>query len=284
MADREERKEQAAKHTALMKGAFASDTQETIEAATIYEEGEARGMDLPDAPFEATETLVTTSFLPEALYRFGKGACVVVDPASFTRPGGAYLDGASGPEQILCADSNLFEVLCGIKRDFHDKNRDYRRGQLFTDRAAFLPGVAFSRGGEVRKAGVIVIAEPLRARALENHRSEAECDRELERRIATLLNIAAANGAETLLVNAFACGRMGYPAQQVVDVFKAWLDGHPGALERVVFAVPRAHLDAFDAAFGKPKEEAPVVAASDEDATDDEDWRNVELPEGVTLR
>ena len=284
MADREERKEQAAKHAALMKGAFASDTQATIESTTIYEEDEARGMELPEAPFEATETMVTTSFLPEALHRFGKGACVVVDPASFTRPGGAYLDGAFGPEQVLCAESNLFEVLCGIKRDFHDKNRDYRRGQLFTDRAAFLPDVAFSRSGEVRKAGVIVIAEPLRARALENHRSEVECDRELERRIETLLNIAAANGAETLLVNAFACGRMGYPAQQVVGVFKAWLDAHPGALGRVVFAVPRAHLDAFDAAFGKPKEEAPAVAAADEDTADDEDWRNVELPEGVTLR
>lgn len=285
MADREQRKEQAEKHNALMKGAFASETAATVEAATIYEEGEGRALELPEAPFEATETLVTTAFVPEALYRFGEGKCVAVDPASFTRPGGGYLDGAFGPEQVLCSDSNLFEVLCGIKRDFHDKNRDYRRGMLFTDRCAYLPDVAFSRGGTVRKADVIVIAEPMRARALENHRSEAECDHELARRVETILCAAAANGCETLVTGAFGCGRMGYSVQQVVGLFKQWIDEHPSALKRIVFAVPRAHFDAFDTAFGQPKEEAPAPAVVDanEDA-DNEDWRNIELPEGVTLR
>ena len=284
MADKDQRKVQAEKHNALMKGAFASEPAATVEAATIYEEGEGRALELPEAPFEATETLVTTAFVPDALYRFGKGKCAVVDPASFTRPGGTYLDGAFGPEQVLCSDSNLYEVLCGIKREFHDKNRDYRRGMLFTDRCAYLPDVAFSRGGTVRKADVIVVAEPMRARALENHRSEAECDNELARRIETILCVAAANECETLILNAFACGRMGYPAQQVVDLIKAWLDAHPGALSRVVFAVPRVHFDAFDAAFGQPKEEAPTPVVSDEDETDDEDWRTIDLPEGITLR
>lgn len=283
MADKEQRKEQAEKHNALMKGAFAAETAATVEAAVIYEEGEGRSLDLPEAPFDATETVVTTAFMPEALYRFGKGACAVVDPASFTRPGGAYLDGAFGPEQVLCSDSNLYEILCGIKREFHDKNRDYRRGMLFTDRCVYLPDVAFSRGGTVRKANVIAIAEPLRARALENHRSEAECDRELARRIEAICCVAATNECEMLVLNAFACGRLGYPASQVVQLFKEWIDAHPGALGRVVFAVPRAHFDAFDAAFGKPKEEEAAPAVTEEES-DDEDWRNVELPEGVTLR
>lgn len=284
MADRDQRKEQAEKHTALMKGAFASETAATIEAAVIYEEGEGRSLELPDAPFETTETMVTTAFVPEALHRLGSGKSVVVDPASFTRPGGAYLDGAFGPEQILCSESNLFEVLCGIKRDFHDKNRDYRRGMLFTDRCAYLPDVAFLRGGTVRKADVIAIAEPMRSRALENHRPETECDHELARRIETILSVAVANECETLIVNAFGCGRLGYPAQQVIDLFKKWLDAHPGALKRVVFSVPRVHFDAFDAAFGQPKEEEPMPIIADENEEDDEDWRDVELPEGVTLR
>ena len=185
---------------------------------------------------------------------------------------------------MLCSDSNLFEVLDGIKRSFHARNRDYRRGMLFTDRCAYLPDVAFSRDGTVRKADVIAIAEPMRKRALENHRSEAECDHEQARRIETILCVAAANGCETLVTGAFGCGRLGYPVQQVIDLFKKWLDAHPGALKRVVFAVPRAHFDAFDAAFGQPKEEAPAPVTVDEEETDDEDWRTIELPEGVTLR
>lgn len=285
MADREQRKEQAEKHSALMKGAFASETAATVEAAIIYEEGEGRSLELPDAPSETTETLVTTAFAPAALYRFGEGRSAVVDPASFTRPGGAYLDGAFGPEQILCSDSNLYEILCGIKGEFHDGNRDYRRGGLFTDRSAYLPDVVFSRGGTVRKADVIAIAEPMRARALENHRPETECDNEIARRIETILCVAAANGCETLIVNAFGCGRLGYPVQQVVSLFDEWINAHPGALNRVVFAVPRVHFDAFDAVFGKSEEQTPEpVATEDDDDADDDDWRSIDLPEGVTLR
>lgn len=282
--DKEERKAQAAKHNALMKGAFSGDTETTVAAAAIYEEGASLKIELPEPPFETTETMVTTAFAPEAFYRNGKGKTVVVDPASFTRPGGAYEDGAFGPEQIICSESNLYQVLCGIKESYHDKNRDYRRGQLFTDRAAYLPGVAFSRGG-VRRADVIAISEPLRERALENHRSERECDNALKTRIETFLTIAAANECETLIVGAFGCGRLGYPTSQVIGVFSAWLDEHPGALGRVVFAVPRAFFDDFDAAFGRPEEDhASESEVASEEEEDEFDLSSIELPEGVTLR
>ena len=284
MAEKEERAAQAAKHNALMRGAFASETAATVEAARVYDEGEGRALVLPEPAHEATEAVVTRAFAPEALYRFGKGKTVLIDPASFTRPGGAYEDGSFGPEQILCSQSNLYQVLCGVKETFHDANRDYRRGQLFTDRAAYLPDVAFSQGA-VRKADVIAIAEPLRARALENHRSERECDNALAQRIEAFMNIAVANECETLIVGAFGCGRLGWSAEHVAGVFKAWIDEHPGALGRVVFAVPRASFDAFDALFGKLEEAAPAVAEAVVDEDDDEfDLSSIELPEGITLR
>ena len=203
-------------------------------------------------------------------------------------PGGAYEDGAFGPEQILCSESNLYPILVAHKRDFYDKNRDYRRGSLFTDRALYVPEVLFSRGGDVRRADVLVIAEPVRAFALENHRSERECDKALADRIEAIFRIAAANGTETLIVGAFGCGRNGYPVEQVIELIQNWIAEHPGAVPNVVFAVPRMHADAFREAFGAPEPErpAPVVVAEGENDRegDDEDWRNVELPEGVTLR
>ena len=268
MAEKEERAAQAAKHNALMRGAFASETAATVEAARVYDEGEGRALVLPEPAHEATEAVVTRAFAPEALYRFGKGKTVLIDPASFTRPGGAYEDGSFGPEQILCSQSNLYQVLCGVKETFHDANRDYRRGQLFTDRAAYLPDVAFSQGA-VRKADVIAIAEPLRARALENHRSERECDNALAQRIEAFMNIAVANECETLIVGAFGCGRLGWSAEHVAGLFKAWIDEHPGTLGPVVFAVPRASFDAFDALFGKLEEAAPAVAEAVVDEDDD---------------
>lgn len=345
---REERRREAARHTGLMKAAFGRETDEAIENARIYEEGEGRallwgaeaaavaaeaarraaemaeadadgaqagneeareaaeiaeeaaeaaeaeGAAYPDgaagAAPTATETTVkvVTSFAPEALYRDATGKTMIVDPGAFTRPGGAYEDGAFGPEQILCSESNLYPILVAHKRDFYDKNRDYRRGSLFTDRALYVPEVLFSRGGDVRRADVLVIAEPVRAFALENHRSERECDKALADRIEAIFRIAAANGTETLIVGAFGCGRNGYPVEQVIELIQNWIAEHPGAVPNVVFAVPRMHADAFREAFGTPEPErpAPVVVAEDEGDRegDDEDWRNVELPEGITLR
>ena len=130
--------------------------------------------------------------------------------------------------------------------------------------------------------------EPVRAFALENHRSERECDKALADRIEAIFRIAAANGTETLIVGAFGCGRNGYPVEQVIELIQNWIAEHPGAVPNVVFAVPRMHADAFREAFGAPEPErpAPVVVAEGENDRegDDEDWRNVELPEGVTLR
>ena len=206
---------------------------------------------------------------------------MIVDPGAFTRPGGAYEDGAFGPEQILCSESNLYPILVAHKRDFYDKNRDYRRGSLFTDRALYVPEVLFSRGGDVRRADVLVIAEPIRAYALENHRSERECDKALADRIETIFRVAAANGAETLIMGAFGCGRNGYPVEQVIELIQNWIAEHPGAVPNVVFAVPRMHADAFREAFGAPEpgRPAPVVVAEGENDRegDDEDWRNVRV-------
>ena len=284
MADREERKIEASKHSALMKGALGNETQASVEATAIYEEGQGRELPVPEPSFDATETVVTGAFEPMAMYRHASGKTVVVDPASFTRPGGAYEDGAFGPEQILCSESNLYQILCGIEDAYHKRNRDYRRGGLFTDRVAYVPGVVFPHDGSMRTADVMAVAEPMRVKALENHRSERECDAALEDRIEAIMRIAAANECETLVCNAFACGRLGYEPSQVIGLFKAWIEAHPGVIGRVVFAVPRAHLDAFDAAFAAPVvEEAPVVA--EEAPEEDEfDLASIELPEGVTLR
>ncbi len=286
MADRDERREQARKHLALMKGALAGEAAKTVEAAVIYEDGEGRELQLPEAPFEATETKVVTSFAPEALYRDGRGKTVIVDPASFSRPGGAYEDGAFGPEQILCSDSNLYLVLQGMKGRYYDANKGFARGQLFTDRAMYLPNVAFSRNGSLKFADVIAVAEPLRERALENHRSEQECNNALADRIETLLRIAAANECETLIMGAFGTGRLGYDADRVIGLIRSWVDAHPGAIGRIVFAVPRMYLDAFDEAFGTKEEELRPAPVAEGDEADDEDFDiySIDLPEGVTLR
>ena len=285
MPTRDERRDAAVKNLALMRGAFASETNSTVEAAVIYENGDGRELPVAEGEGETT-TSVTTDFAPKAVFS-AEGKTCVVDPCSFTRPGGAYEDGSFGPEQILCAESNLYPVLLGCKPAYHQKNRGYSSGMLFTDRALYLPDVAFMRDGAIRRADVIAIPEPNRARALENHRSERECEHALADRVESLLRIAAANGCETLIVGAFGCGPQGFDPATSIGLFKAWIEAHPSVIKHITFAVPRASFAAFNEAFGEQKAPEPKVstpAAEAEDDQDDLDFDPADLPAGVTFR
>ena len=284
MPTREQRQQEAAKHIAFVKTVFGSETKESIANAVVYEDGEGRELELPEPAFESTATRVSSAF-PATVVFDSQGKTGVIDTCSFTRPGGNYEDGAFGPEQALCADSNLYPILQGCKKTFFDGNRGYECSMLFTDRALFLPDVMFVRNGVMKKASVVAIAAPNRTRALENHRSERECDANLANRIEAQLRIAAAQGIETLVCGAFGCGSYGNDPAFVAQTYRTWIDAHPGAFKEVVFAVPRSAIEAFEAAFGAPQpaEEEPQ-ATTEEEERDTEDWRTIDLPEGITLR
>ena len=282
MPDKDQRAAQAAKHIALMNNVFASETKASIASACIYEDGQGRELDIPEPAFEQTKTSVTTDFATKALYAV-KGSAVVIDAGAFTRPAGNYEGGAFGPEQVLCSESNLYPILCGLRDAYYEKNRGWESGLLFSDRALYLSDVAFSHAGTLRTADVVVIAAPNRKRALENNRSVEGCDQALAFRIEAMLRVAATKGAATLICGAFGCGPQGNDDAQVAGLIKTWLDAHPGVFEHVVFAVPRGSFAAFDAVFGQPKPEAKPAAPEADEEDEDESWRDIELPEGVTI-
>lgn len=283
MPDKDQRAKQAAKHIALMRNVFSAEIAASAAGAQIYEDGDGRELPIPEPRFEATTTSVTTDFAPKALYAT-KGSAVIIDAGAFTRPGGNYEGGSFGPEQVLCSESDLYPILCELKDAYYEKNRGWESGLLFNDRALYLHDVAFTRNGALRKADVVVIAAPNRTRALENNRSPEGCDQALSFRIEAMLRVAASGGASTLICGAFGCGPQGNDDAQVAGLVKAWLDAHPGVFEHVVFAVPRGSFEAFDAVFGAPAAAEPAPAPdAQEDTDEDESWRDIELPEGVTL-
>ena len=145
--------------------------------------------------------------------------------------------------------------------------------------------MTFVHDGDIRRADVLAIPEPNRTHALENHRSEREVETALRARVEALLRIAAANGAETLIVGAFGAGPQGFDAEVVIELFRSWIAAHPGAIGHITFAVPRAVLAPFEDAFGEEREPEPVVVAPTETEEDDEDdFDPNDLPEGITFR
>ena len=284
MPDRDERQRAAKKHIGLMKNVYGTEIASCVKSARIFEDGDGRELDIPEARFEETETCVTGDFAAKVVYR-NSGKCVVIDAGSFTRPGGTYETGGGGPESMLCAESALFPILAELKKKYYDKNRGWESSQLFSDRALYLTDVPFSRNGERRDADIVVIAAPNRTRALEGGRSTELCDQYLGFRIEAMLRVAAQGGADVLVCPAFGCGRDGNDVSVVIGHIKSWLEAHPGVFEKVVFSVPRTSEAAFVEAFGREVRETRPVreAATSNDEEDDEDWRDIELPEGITL-
>lgn len=272
MPTKEERAAEARKHVGLVRGVFGTDIQHSIDTAKVYEDGEGRDLPLPEPRFEATEAVVAWQPLAEAIDSASGKVCVV-DPATYRNPGGNYLAGGWSPECQICAESTLFPVLEGLKKEYFEPNGQSMHGGLYSDRAVYLQDIAFTTEGVMRKRDVLAIAPPHRRFALENHRSEAECDQDLRNRITALMNIAAAHEPDTLVLTAFGCGgSYDNDPQAVADLFKAWLDGHPGQFERVVFAIAGGPaLDAFREVFPElQRQVAEVVEETAEEETDDE--------------
>lgn len=87
MPTRDERKAAAASNLALMRGAFSKDTQETIDAAIIYEDGEGRELELPEVEEgAATTTSVTSDFAVKAVHN-AQGKTVVEGSVLVHAPG-----------------------------------------------------------------------------------------------------------------------------------------------------------------------------------------------------
>ena len=277
MPTKDERKAEAQKHIGLVKGVFASDTAKTVESAVLYEDGEGRDLTVPEPRFEETKIQVERIDAAQAVTR-AKGKACVLDFASYRTPGGGYVNGGWAQEEALCAASNLLPVLEGLRSVYYEPNRQTMRGGLYSDRAMYLTDVVFTVDGAMKKRDVIVCAAVNRRFALENHRSEPECDIDMLHRIHTVMHIAAANQVDSLVLGAFGCGIFGNDPTKVARTFRDWLDAHPGVFQEVVFAVPGGpNLEAFKEVFPSPKEEQPAKPIRrdlDDDDFDDDLWRN----------
>ena len=262
---------------------------EAAAPAAEAPEAAAPQADLP------TVTVVDQDSVAAVIER-GRGiasACdlAVLDFASFTYPGGAYLRGSMAQEEALCAESFLYNALDQFKGWYAENRRRNINCELYRDRAFVVPKVRFERERYHSYADVIVAAAPnaRRARA-DYHVDDAALERAMRGRIRLVLGIADELGHDKLVLGAFGCGVFGWHAGQVAELFREELAGGSHVAKTVVFAVPKGshdeNLERFQHAFAKfperndapyaPRAAEPVrVAAPKSDDADEgeEDWR-----------
>lgn len=276
----------------------AVESEVALESTESADEAES-------APAEETapvlpEVTVLDASATQAILDNGRGYAQFCDMAvlafaSFTNPGGGYIQGYLGQEPTLCADSYLYNVLDKQRKWYGENRRRNINCELYRNRALVVPAVRFDRNHVHAYADVIVAAAPNAKRARQEYRvsDDALLDA-LSDRIRFVLAICDELGREKLVLGAWGCDNNGFDAEAVAELFRKELASGDFKVKQVFFAVPSTRWDedfakfehvlasfperneesyaqvAARAAAARAAEQAQAAAEDDED---DDDWR-----------
>ena len=184
----------------------------------------------------------------------GKRVCALNFASSVT-PGGGVTRGSGAQEESLCRVSTLYAAISDpdTAGPFYERHRQMIRdgamGRENRDDCIFTPGVVVIREDTFDCAllpesdwyGVDVItcaAPDLRCGGGVVYRPTAEAlVSRFEERWRRILSVAAAHGAEALILGAFGCGAFGNPPEVAVQAFNNVCGEYLRCFETIEFAV-----------------------------------------------
>lgn len=271
------------------------------ESASAEEPAETESAPAAEEPAPVLpEVTVLDASATQAILDNGRGYAQFCDMAvlafaSFTNPGGGYIQGYLGQEATLCADSYLYNVLDKQRKWYGENRRRNINCELYRNRALVVPAVRFDRKHVHAYADVIVAAAPNAKRARQEYRvnDDALLDA-LRDRIRFVLAICDELGREKLVLGAWGCENNGFDAEAVAELFRKELASGDFKVKQVFFAVPSTRWDqdfakfehvlanfperneesyaqvAARAAAARAVEQAQAAAEDDED---EDDWR-----------
>ncbi|RHE50267.1 TIGR02452 family protein [Collinsella sp. AM28-11LB] len=276
------------------------ETEVTDESAPAEEPAETESAPTEEPAPTLPEVTVLDASATQAILDNGRGYAQFCDMAvlafaSFTNPGGGYIQGYLGQEATLCADSYLYNVLDKQRKWYGENRRRNINCELYRNRALVVPAVRFDRNHVHAYADVIVAAAPNAKRARQEYRvsDDALLDA-LRDRIRFVLAICDELGREKLVLGAWGCDNNGFDAEAVAELFRKELASGDFKVKQVFFAVPSTRWDedfakfehvlanfperneesyaqvAARAAAARAAEQARAAAEDDED---DDDWR-----------
>ena len=195
----------------------------------------------------------------------------VLNFASATNPGGGVKTGSSAQEESLCRCSTLYPTLTQswLWNQYYQKNRD-THDNLHTDACIYSPGIVICKTDEAYPVrmeekdwvwvNVISCAAPnLRHRPGNNHNpeygraviiSDADLYNLHLKRAKHIMHIAAADGADALVLGAFGCGAFANDPNVVAEAYRDALADYRQYFQLIEFAVycrpdETANYDAF---------------------------------------
>lgn len=176
----------------------------------------------------------------------------ILNFASFTNPGGKFLEGSNAQEECLCHNSNLYNVLKSFEKTFYKTNRNSQKinSWLFSDRALYSPNIVFHTNDKKNftEANVITCAAPYWSAAQKNGIEKIENQLVFAQRIEFVRKIAEWQGTDILILGAWGCGVFGQDPEIVASLFNYIFSRT--SIRTIVFAVPSSlnpeNYEAFD--------------------------------------
>ena len=244
------RAELAGIHTKEMEKQFSDEIKTAIQNSVIY------SVDSEFAPVEAAASennmtaMIVAEDSVEAIMNYSQGKTAVLNFASYKNPGGGFLNGSRAQEESLCHKSFLYNVLRKFQY-YYDWNNENKNLGLYLNRAIYTPHVRFERGEKVEYCDVITCAAPNYSVGKKYGTVSPEINTKwLDSRIKFVLDIAAEQNVDTLILGAFGCGVFSQDATEVISIFKKYLSTTHKCFDKVIFAIPQdVHSENYTKAY-----------------------------------
>ena len=141
---RNQRFENAQKHTALVEQIYSNEIKKCIEDTRVYGVDFVRSTTTDSsATFKLEQSYTQKSVLRHS----EEGKLAILNFASYRHPGGGFINGSLAQEEALCHASFLYNVLREFP-DYYEWNvNNYNKG-LYMNRALYSPDVYFFKESE----------------------------------------------------------------------------------------------------------------------------------------
>ena len=229
-----ERIHTASEHTERMGSWYEKEIKRSVEGTVIYK-------GLPENPTLSSNKRSTTIILTDedsvsAIINHASEKTAVLNFASYKRPGGGFMSGMMAQEEALCHRSFLYNVLREFP-EYYAFNNGLLNSGFYTNRALYSPDIVFN---DMEYCDVITCAAPNATRMIRYKTGqEALNQKALLERIFFVLNIAADQKVDTLILGAYGCGVFKQDPEVVAWAFKYYLETvRKGTFKKVVFAIP----------------------------------------------
>ena len=246
----------ARRHYDIMEQMYSLNTKHSVENSKIYDETKFLDKSGGKMPQIIVKDSNVSDEIENLLVNFGDKKICVLNFASFTSPGGGFINGAMAQEEALCHDTNLYNILKEFK-PLYDKNKLLRNNGIYKNWAIYSPDVVYDKmcDSTTNHIDIITCPAPNASVFFNSFSSEEDVNRYsniLYERCKYVLDIARENNVNVLCLGAFGCGVFANNPYCVAECFKILLETKNYNFDVVTFPIPAGdNLYAFKELFNE---------------------------------